>query len=168
VIIIDNLNSSNIEHIIYDDDKLTVRFKGSNTLYTYNNVLPETFNDLLNAKENGESIGKFINTRIKNNNEYVKLERNDNILKEMYFKVMLFNEAVNDALFLSYKMHDITDWYDIISHIDKNYDRIVKVESSQPETWCPNILYCDYLKSKDSKNLVENWKIDEYLNSLEN
>lgn len=57
------VTSSNIDKVGYDNNKLYVLFKNK-SLYVYNNIDENVYNEMLKA----ESIGKFLNTEIKKNN----------------------------------------------------------------------------------------------------
>jgi predicted house-cleaning noncanonical NTP pyrophosphatase (MazG superfamily) len=62
----DNLNSSAIKEIEVNDNIVSIIFNSSDKMYTYE-VKDEDFNEMLqNVVMNEESIGKFINTAIKN------------------------------------------------------------------------------------------------------
>jgi hypothetical protein len=63
------VESSNINLVAFGTNKLYVQFKNGG-LYQYNNVMQEDYNNLKNA----ESVGKFLNTSIKPNYEFEKLE----------------------------------------------------------------------------------------------
>jgi predicted house-cleaning noncanonical NTP pyrophosphatase (MazG superfamily) len=61
-----NLNSSAIKEIEVNDNIISVIFNSSDKVYNYE-VKDEDFNEMLqNVIVNEESIGKFINTAIKN------------------------------------------------------------------------------------------------------
>ena len=61
-----DLNSSAIKEIEVNDNTLSVIFNSSDKVYNYE-VKDEDFNEMLqNVIVNEESIGKFINTAIKN------------------------------------------------------------------------------------------------------
>lgn len=63
------VNSSNLKSYAYDDNTLYVKFT-SGTIYKYLEV-PSTIADRF---EVAESKGKFLNTEIKKNYKYEKLE----------------------------------------------------------------------------------------------
>jgi predicted house-cleaning noncanonical NTP pyrophosphatase (MazG superfamily) len=61
-----NLNSSAIKEIEVNDNIISIIFNSSDKVYNYE-VKDEDFNEMLqNVIVNEESIGKFINTAIKN------------------------------------------------------------------------------------------------------
>jgi len=61
-----NLNSSAIKEIEINDNIMSVIFNSSDKVYNYQ-VQDEDFNEMIqNVVVNEESIGKFINTAIKN------------------------------------------------------------------------------------------------------
>ena len=61
-----NLNSSAIKEIEINDNIMSVIFNSSDKVYNYQ-VQDEDFNEMIqNVIVNEESIGKFINTAIKN------------------------------------------------------------------------------------------------------
>jgi len=69
------VGSSNIKAVGYDPEefKLYVRFAGKNdssSLYSYEGVSQEVFDELINV----ESKGKFIHSEIKSNYKYAKIE----------------------------------------------------------------------------------------------
>jgi hypothetical protein len=64
------VNSSNINKVGYDDNNLLVEYK-SGVLYKYLNVPKKLYEELLNS----ESKGRFMNSNIKGNFEYSKIER---------------------------------------------------------------------------------------------
>ena len=63
------VESSNIDMIGYDDNQIFVQFKGGG-IYKYNKTDLDVFNEM----KKSESVGKFLNTKIKNVYEFNKLE----------------------------------------------------------------------------------------------
>lgn len=61
--------SSNVEAIGFDNDTILVQFKGGG-IYEYRKTKKDLYEDLKKA----ESVGKFLNSKIKGSYEFSKLE----------------------------------------------------------------------------------------------
>lgn len=74
------VKSSNIKNLAYERDlkKVFVEF-GNGSIYTYENVKEEDFNNLLKA----ESVGAFFNKNFKNSYKFSKLENTELKQKEV-------------------------------------------------------------------------------------
>lgn len=62
------VESSNIEKVGYNEEKLYVQFKGGST-YTYDKVPQAVYNTLMNA----ESKGKYLNKKVKGKYTYTRI-----------------------------------------------------------------------------------------------
>ena len=61
----DQLNSSAVKSVVIEDNKVEIIFNSSDKVYNYT-IIDETFKkNLENTIEKGESVGKYINTAIK-------------------------------------------------------------------------------------------------------
>lgn len=65
-----DVDSSNIEKIAYRDNNLYVKYKSGNT-YMYEGVTNGVWKGLVKA----ESKGKFMNSVIKENYKYIKIDK---------------------------------------------------------------------------------------------
>lgn len=71
--------SSNVEAIGFDNDTILVQFKGGG-IYEYRKAKKDLYEDLKKA----ESVGKFLNSKIKGSYEFSKLEDVELKQKEKY------------------------------------------------------------------------------------
>jgi predicted house-cleaning noncanonical NTP pyrophosphatase (MazG superfamily) len=61
----DQLNSSAVKSVVIEDNKVEIIFNSSDKVYNYT-IIDENFKkNLENTIENSESVGKYINTSIK-------------------------------------------------------------------------------------------------------
>jgi predicted house-cleaning noncanonical NTP pyrophosphatase (MazG superfamily) len=61
----DQLNSSAVKSVVIEDNKVEIIFNSSDKVYNYT-IIDENFKkNLENTIENSESVGKYINTAIK-------------------------------------------------------------------------------------------------------
>jgi predicted house-cleaning noncanonical NTP pyrophosphatase (MazG superfamily) len=61
----DQLNSTAVKSVVIEDNKVEIIFNSSDKVYNYT-IIDENFKkNLENTIENSESVGKYINTSIK-------------------------------------------------------------------------------------------------------
>lgn len=85
------VESSNIDLVAFNNNTTFVQFKNGG-IYSYADTSKEVFDALLNAK----SVGKHLNTAIKGNFEYAKVE--DSVLKLKVDKPLTLLEQINNRL----------------------------------------------------------------------